>query len=108
MDLDLDSRYVLQPTAEDVASSGPCLTCSRQEAQFRGIPDETHAQVRVDAVAALRNLVDAFHEDDLPSIQPLIPNLLNQLFALMNEVRSSALIPSFQHHCALRFQYLSP
>lgn len=51
-------------------------------------------QVRVDAVAALRNLVDAFHEDDLPSIQPLIPNLLNQLFALMNEVRSRALIPA--------------
>lgn len=46
-------------------------------------------QVRVDAVAALRSLVDAFHEDDLPSIKPLIPSLLNQLFALMAEVRSS-------------------
>lgn len=43
-------------------------------------------QVRVDAVAALRSLVDAFHEDDLPSIKPLIPSLLNQLFALMAEV----------------------
>ena len=43
-------------------------------------------QVRVDAVAALRNLVDAFHADDLPSIKPLIPSLLNQLFALMAEV----------------------
>ena len=39
----------------------------------------------MDAVAALRNLVDAFHKDDLPNIKPLIPNLLNQLFALMNE-----------------------
>ncbi|CAL5220954.1 g3058 [Coccomyxa viridis] len=48
--------------------------------------------VRVDAVAALRNLVDAFHEDDLPSIQPLIPNLLNQLFALMNEVESEDVV----------------
>ncbi len=45
-----------------------------------------HAKVRVDAVAALRSLVDAFHEDDLPSIKPLIPSLLNQLFALMAEV----------------------
>jgi len=50
-------------------------------------------QVRVDAVAALRNLVDAFDKDDLPSIKPLIPNLLNQLFALMNEV-SSMTIPT--------------
>ncbi len=40
----------------------------------------------MDAVSALRNLVDAFHKDDLPSIKPLIPSLLNQLFALMNEV----------------------
>lgn len=43
--------------------------------------------MRVDAVAALRNLVDAFYADDLPSIKPLIPQLLNQLFALMAEVR---------------------
>ena len=40
----------------------------------------------MDAVSALRNLVDAFHKDNLPSIKPLIPSLLNQLFALMNEV----------------------
>ena len=44
------------------------------------------AQVRVDAVAALRNLVDAFHADDLHTIKPLVPSLLNQLFALMAEV----------------------
>jgi hypothetical protein len=47
-------------------------------------------QVRVDAVAALRNLVDAFHADDLASIKPLIPNLLNQLFALMQEVGTAS------------------
>lgn len=41
-------------------------------------------------MAALRNLVDAFHKDDLPTIKPLIPDLLNQLFALMNEASSSA------------------
>ena len=40
----------------------------------------------MDAVAALRNLVDAFHADDLSNIKPLIPSLLNQLFALMQEV----------------------
>lgn len=40
----------------------------------------------MDAVAALRNLVDAFHADDLHSIKPLVPSLLNQLFALMAEV----------------------
>ena len=55
----------------------------------------------MDAVAALRNLVDAFHKDDLPSIQPLIPNLLNQLFALMKEVRSRAApaIPWLARRC---------
>lgn len=56
-------------------------------------------QVRVDAVAALRNLVDAFNADDLPSIQPLIPALLNQLFALMAEARAPAdsALPLTQH-----------
>ena len=55
----------------------------------------------MDAVAALRNLVDAFHKDDLPSIKPLIPNLLNQLFALMNEVCGRTVCNLWlQHHCA--------
>ena len=53
-------------------------------------------QVRVDAVAALRSLVDAFHADDLPSIKPLIPSLLNQLFALMAEVGAAG----HPHHLA--------
>jgi hypothetical protein len=50
------------------------------------------AQVRVDAVAALRNLVEAFDDDHLDSIKPLLPELLNLLFALMVEVVSVALL----------------
>ena len=59
-------------------------------------------QVRVDAVAALRSLVDAFHEDDLPSIKPLIPSLLNQLFALMAEVHLPfCIMHHAMHACAV-------
>ena len=47
------------------------------------------AQVRVDAVAALRNLVEAFDDDHLDSIKPLLPELLNLLFALMVEVTAA-------------------
>ena len=46
-------------------------------------------QVRVDAVAALRNLVEAFDDDHLDSIKPLLPELLNLLFALMVEVMTA-------------------
>ena len=46
-------------------------------------------QVRVDAVAALRNLVEAFDDDHLDSIKPLLPELLNLLFALMVEVMAA-------------------
>ena len=46
-----------------------------------------HRQVRVDAVAALRNLMDAYGEDHLDEIKPHIPNLLDQLFRLMAEVK---------------------
>lgn len=66
------------------------------------------AQVRVDAVAALRNLVDAFHKDDLPSIKPLIPNLLNQLFALMNEVCSRPVRILWLASRCLHSQYAGP
>ena len=45
-------------------------------------------QVRVDAVVALRNLVEAYHKDDLDAIKPLVPSLLDQLFALMKEASS--------------------
>ncbi|BDA47636.1 Importin-7 [Coccomyxa sp. Obi] len=57
-----------------------------------GLLADPELPVRVDAVAALRSLVDAFHEDDLPSIKPLIPSLLNQLFALMAEVESEDVV----------------
>lgn len=43
-------------------------------------------QVRVDAVVALRNLMDAFDEDHLADIKPHIGKLLEQLFCLMAEV----------------------
>jgi len=49
-------------------------------------PGARNAQVRVDAVAALRNLVEAFDDDHLDSIKPLLPELLNLLFGLMVEV----------------------
>ena len=43
----------------------------------------------MDAVAALRNLVEAFDDDHLDSIKPLLPELLNLLFALMVEVTAA-------------------
>ncbi len=58
------------------------------------------AQVRVDAVAALRNLVEAFDDDHLDSIKPLLPELLNLLFALMVEVvRAAALLQPAASPC---------
>ena len=53
------------------------------------------AQVRVDAVAALRNLVEAFDDDHLDSIKPLLPELLNLLFALMVEVMAAPCCPCY-------------
>ena len=50
-------------------------------------------KVRVDAVAALRNLVEAFDDDHLDSIKPLLPELLNLLFALMVEVMAAPCRP---------------
>ena len=43
-------------------------------------------QVRVDAVVALRNLVEAYDEDHLADIKPHIAGLLDHLFRLMAEV----------------------
>lgn len=53
-------------------------------------------QVRVDAVAALRNLVEAFDDDHLDSIKPLLPELLTLLFALMVEVMAAPCCPCCQ------------
>ena len=46
--------------------------------------------MRVDAVVALRAMVEAYDDDALEAIKPLVPALLNELFALMNEVRVHA------------------
>lgn len=43
-------------------------------------------QVRVDAVVALRQIVDAYSEDHLDEMKPHLPVLLDQLFKLMAEV----------------------
>ena len=43
-------------------------------------------QVRVDAVVALRSLVEAYDEEAIETVKPRVPALLNDLFQLMNEV----------------------
>ena len=48
-------------------------------------------QVRVDAVVALRSFIDAFDTEGLQQVKPLIPQLLDVFFQLMQEV--SCLIP---------------
>ena len=35
---------------------------------------------------ALRNFVDEYDEDDIGALKPVIPQLLNEIFMLMNEV----------------------
>lgn len=42
-------------------------------------------QVRVDAVIALRSIVDAYSDDHLDDMKPHLPNLLDHLFRLMSE-----------------------
>ena len=79
----LNGSFGASKHAGEVSSNAACDSTAALWPQ-----SSVSGQVRVDAVAALRNLVDAFHKDDLPNIKPLIPNLLNQLFALMNEVGS--------------------
>jgi hypothetical protein len=44
-------------------------------------------QVRIDAVTGLRNLMEAYDESNLEMIKPILPKLLNDLFALLTEVR---------------------
>ncbi len=43
-------------------------------------------QVRVDAVVALRSFIDAFDTEGLQQVKPLIPQLLDVFFQLMQEV----------------------
>jgi len=38
-------------------------------------------------VVALRGFVEAFSEEEVAAIKPLIPALLDEFFKLMNEVR---------------------
>ena len=58
-------------------------------------------QVRVDAVVALRSFIDAFDTEGLQQVKPLIPQLLDVFFQLMQEVLlcsapNVALLPSAQ------------
>ena len=50
-------------------------------------------QVRVDAVIALRSIVDAYSDEHLDDMKPHLPSLLEHLFRLMSEV-SLASIPT--------------
>lgn len=43
-------------------------------------------QVRVDAVVALRSFIDAFDTEGLQQVKPLISQLLDVFFQLMQEV----------------------
>lgn len=51
-------------------------------------------QVRVDAVVALRSFIDAFDSDGLQQVKPLIPQLLDVFFQLMQEVSASKICPT--------------
>eukprot|EP00884_Botryococcus_braunii_P004058 jgi/Botrbrau1/13653/Bobra.0292s0003.1 len=42
--------------------------------------------VRIEAVSAVRNLFDAYDDAQLDLIKPILPQLLNELFALLNEL----------------------
>ena len=57
-------------------------------------------QVRVDAVVGIRHFVDAYSEEHVEHIKPLIPQLLNQFFSLMREVHVCSLSsgPAFFSH----------
>ncbi|KAL3141839.1 hypothetical protein ABBQ32_004507 [Trebouxia sp. C0010 RCD-2024] len=48
--------------------------------------------VRVDAVVALRSFIDAFDTEGLQQVKPLIPQLLDVFFQLMQEVENEDLI----------------
>ena len=46
----------------------------------------------MDAVVALRSFVDAFSEEEVAAIKPLIPQLLDEFFKLMNEAQPPPLL----------------
>ena len=47
--------------------------------------------MRVDAVVALRSFIDAFDAEGLQQVKPLIPQLLDVFFQLMQEVGTQRL-----------------
>lgn len=55
-------------------------------------------QVRVDAVVALRSFIDAFDTEGLQQVKPLIPQLLDVFFQLMQEVTPLIHILHAQRH----------
>ena len=52
------------------------------------------AQVKVDATMALRPFMEEYEEEDIAALKPLIPQLLNEIFKLMSEVRCNSRQPS--------------
>ena len=51
----------------------------------------------MDAVVALRSFVEAFSEEEVAAIKPLIPQLLDEFFKLMNEVLCPSHSTFLQH-----------
>lgn len=49
-------------------------------------------QVRVDAVIALRSIVEAYSDEHLDDMKPHLPSLLEQLFRLMSEVSFNVML----------------
>lgn len=41
----------------------------------------------MDSVVALRHLIDAFDAEELPRVKAVLPQLLEEIFKLMNKVR---------------------
>ncbi|KAK9824621.1 hypothetical protein WJX72_011782 [[Myrmecia] bisecta] len=80
--------------AEVPAGSQGTFACLFQQV-VRALQDPD-MPVRVDAVIALRSLIDAYPEERLAEIQPLVPQLLNEFFKLMSEVEHEDLVVSLE------------
>lgn len=65
-------------------------------------------QVRVDAVVALRSFIDAFDTEGLQQVKPLIPQLLDVFFQLMQEVTPLIQILHAQRHMRVHSHNYDP
>ncbi|KAK9839718.1 hypothetical protein WJX81_008385 [Elliptochloris bilobata] len=87
-----DIRFRERPGEGALLPRGAGATFQGLFQSVLGLLRDVDLPIRVDAVAALRNLVEAFDDDHLDTIKPLLPELLNLLFALMVEVESEDLV----------------